>query len=291
MNNKLLQKNCILLLFLISSFSIRAQSFSVSGKVTDDSSKALEGATVLEKGTKNSTVTREDGSFQLNVSSGRAKLAISFVGHEPLEISVDNKTQLSVLLKSANENLQDVVVIGYGTVKRKDVTGAVSGINQKDIISRPVTTALEAMQGKVAGVDITSNERPGTLGNITIRGVRSLTASNSPLFVVDGIPLTTGSIDNINPYDIEAIDVLKDASATAIYGSRGANGVVIVTTKTGKRGKTVLSVNSAVTFQTLHDGNVGMNSSEYIDYRRWAYYYSNPASFPRGDQPTIANDK
>lgn len=293
MNNKLLKTNCILFLFLflISSFSIKAQSFSVSGKVTDDSSKALEGATVLEKGTKNSTVTRQDGAFQLNVSSGKAKLAVSFVGHEPLDIAVDNKTQLSLVLKSINENLSDVVVIGYGTVKKKDVTGAVSGINQQDIKSRPVATALEAMQGKVAGVDITSNERPGTLGDITIRGVRSLTASNSPLFVVDGIPLTTGTIDNINPNDIESIDILKDASATAIYGSRGANGVVIVTTKSGKRGKTVLSVNSAVTFQTLHDLNIGMNSAQYIDFRRWAYYYSNPASFPRGDQPTVANDK
>lgn len=291
MNNKLLQKNCLLLLFLISSFSIKAQSFSVSGKVADDSSKALEGATVLEKGTKNSTVTRQGGTFQLNVSSGKAKLAISFVGHEPLEIAVDNKTQLSVLLKSINESLSDVVVIGYATVKKKDVTGAVSGINQQDIKSRPVTTALEAMQGKVAGVDITSNERPGVVGNITIRGVRSLTASNSPLFVVDGIPLTTGTIDNINPNDIESIDILKDASATAIYGSRGANGVVIVTTKTGKNGRTVLSLNSAVTFQTIQDANVGMNSAQYIDFRRWAYYYSNPGSFPRGDQPTIANDR
>jgi len=198
---------------------------------------------------------------------------------------------MSVTLKTSNENLSDVVVIGYATVKRKDVTGAVAGINQQDIKSRPVTTALEALQGKVAGVDITSSTRPGVLGDITIRGVRSIAASSTPLFVVDGIPLTTGSIDNINPYDIESIDVLKDASATAIYGSRGANGVVIVTTKTGKSGKTVLNVNSSVTFEKLHDGNVGMNSAQYIDFRRWAYYYSNPTSFPRGDQPTVANDK
>ncbi len=291
MKKKFLRENCILLFFLISSFSIKAQSFPVSGKVVDDSSKALEGATVLEKGTKNSTLTSLGGTFQINVSSGKAKLLISFVGHEPLEIAVDNKKQLSVLLKSVNENLSDVVVIGYATVKKKDVTGAVSGINQQDIKSRPVTTALEAMQGKVAGVDITSSERPGTLGDITIRGVRSLTASNSPLFVVDGIALSTGTIDNINPNDIESIDILKDASATAIYGSRGANGVVIITTKTGKNGKTVLSLNSSVTVQKLHDGNVGMNAGQYIDFRRWAYYYSNPASFPRGDQPTIANDK
>lgn len=291
MNKKLLRKNCILLLFLLSFFSSKAQNFPVSGKVTDENGAPLEGATVLEKGTKNSTLTKQGGTFQLHVSSGKSKLVISYVGHDEQEIAVGNKASLSVSLKNVNQSLNDVVVIGYATVKKKDVTGAVAGINQQDIKSRPVTTALEAMQGKVAGVDITSNERPGQMGEITIRGVRSLTASNTPLFVVDGIPLTTGSIDNINPYDIESIDVLKDASATAIFGSRGANGVVIVTTKTGKSGKTTLNLNSAVTFETLHDGNIAMNSAEYIDFRRWAYYYSNPASFPRGDQPTVANDK
>lgn len=297
MNNKLLQKNCLLLLFLISSFSIKAQNFSVSGKVADDSSKALEGASVLEKGTKNSTVTRQGGTFQLNVSSGKAKLAISFVGHEPLEIAVDNKTQLSVLLKSINESLSDVVVIGYGTVKRKDVTGAVVGINQNEIKSRPVSDALQAMQGKVAGVDISSNERPGTVGNINIRGVRSLTASNSPLFVVDGIPLITGGIENINPLDIESIDVLKDASATAIYGSRGANGVVIVTTKQGKNGKITLNLNSSFKFENLVDNEDMFNAADFITFRRWAYYYAGLntttgiSSYPRGDQPNIANDR
>ena len=291
MNQKLLRKKLILLLFLVSFLSGNAQNFSVSGKVTDENGTPLEGATVLEKGTKNSTFTKQGGLFQLNVSSGKAKLIISFVGQEEQEIVVNNLANLSVSLKSANQNLSDIVVIGYATVKRKDVTGAVAGINTADIKSRPVTTALEAMQGKIAGVDITSSTRPGVLGDITIRGVRSLTASNTPLFVVDNIPLSTGTIDNIDPNDIESIDVLKDASATAIYGSRGANGVVIVTTKTGKNGKLVLSLTSSATFEKLHDGEVMMNSAQYIDFRRWAYYYSNPTSFPRGDQPTVANDK
>ncbi|MDB5247737.1 MAG: TonB-dependent receptor [Segetibacter sp.] len=297
MNNNLLKKNCILLLFLLFSLSIKAQSFSVSGKVTGDSNNALYGATVLEKGTKNSTVTGEDGSFQLNVSSAKAKLTISFIGHEQLEVAVDNKTQLPVQLKSANENLQDVVVIGYGSVKRKDVTGAVAGINQKDIRSRPVTNALEAMQGKVAGVDITSSERPGTLGNITIRGVRSLTASNSPLFVVDGIPLITGGIESINPNDIETIDILKDASATAIYGSRGANGVIIITTKQGKNGRVTLNFNSSVRLENIVDNQEMFSAGDYITFRRWAYYYAGLnnstgiSSNPRGDQPTLATDR
>jgi len=292
MTKKLPRRNFILLfLLLMSFFSSNAQNFTVTGKVTDASGAPMEGATVLEKGTKNSTMTRQGGIFQLNLASGKARLVISFVGHEAQEVAVDNNANLSVSLKSTNDALSDIVVIGYAAVKRTDVTGSVAGIGQQDIKSRPVVTALDAMQGKIAGVDITSNTRPGVLGDITIRGVRSLTASNTPLFVVDNIPLSTGTIDNIDPNDIESIDVLKDASATAIYGSRGANGVVIITTKKGKEGKMVLSLTSSATFEKLHDGDIMMNSSQYIDFRRWAYYYSNPSSFPRGDQPTIANDK
>ena len=290
MNKKSLRKYfAILLVFLISSFTIHAQSIQVSGKVTDEAGKALEGATVQEKGTKKSTVTNAGGTFQLSVSSTKAKLLISFVGHEPLEITVGAKTQLVLVLKAVNENLTDVVVVGYATVKKKDVTGSVSGINQNDIKSRPVTNALQAMQGKVSGVDITSNERPGQVGSINIRGVRSLTASNTPLFVVDGIPLTTGGIDYINPNDIETIDILKDASATAIYGSRGANGVVIVSTKQGKAGKLQIGLNSSVTMENVHDYSPSMNAAESIDFLRWARYYGGLTTV-RGDQPTRLND-
>ncbi|WP_431217199.1 TonB-dependent receptor plug domain-containing protein [Puia sp. P3] len=222
MTKKLLRGNFILLfLLLMSALSVDAQPFAVAGKVTDASGVPMEGATVVEKGTKNSTLTKQGGVFQLNVSSGKAHLVVSYVGHEAQEIAVDGRTSLSVALKGTNDALSDIVVIGYAAVKRTDVTGSVAGINQQDIKSRPVVTALDAMQGKIAGVDITSNTRPGVLGDITIRGVRSLTASNTPLFVVDNIPLSTGTIDNIDPNDIETIDVLKDASATAIYGSRG----------------------------------------------------------------------
>ena len=166
-------------------------------------------------------------------------------------------------------------MIGYATVTKKDVTGSVAGINQNDIKSRPVTNALQAMQGKVAGVDITSNERPGQVGSTNIRGVRSLTASNSLLYIVDGIPLSTGGIEYLNPNDIESIDVLKDASATAIYGSRGANGVVIVSTKQGKVGKMQLSLNSSFTTESLVDRPPAMTASEsetsrrvLVDYRQ-----------------------
>ena len=297
MNKKLLRENLVLLFLLGSFFSSTAQHFQVNGKVVDENGAPLDGATVLEKGTKNSMLTKEGGTFQLNVSSGNAKLVISYVGREMQEIAVNSRASLIVSLKSSNASLSDVVVIGYGTVKRADVTGAVAGISQKDIRSRPVDNALEAMQGKVAGVDIGSNERPGQLPTINIRGVRSLTASNTPLFVVDGIPIISGGIDNIDPGDIESIDVLKDASATAIYGSRGANGVVIVTSKQGKIGKVVLGLNSSLTLDNLVDDEKMMNAGDYITFRRWGYYYAGlnattgVSTYPRGDQPDIAHDK
>jgi TonB-dependent starch-binding outer membrane protein SusC len=149
----------------------------------------------------------------------------------------------------------------------------------------------------VVGVDISSNERPGTVGAINIRGVRSLSASNSPLFVVDGISLTTGGIDNLNPQDIESNDVLKDASARAIFGSRGANGVIIVTTKQGKSGKVVVNFNHNINYETLQDSREMFNASNYITYRLWPYYYAGlnqttgVSTYPRGDQPVLANDR
>ncbi len=297
MKRKLLRKNLVLLFLVGATFSGIAQNFPITGKVTDETGFPLEGATVLEKGTKNSTFTKEGGVFQLTIASGNARLVISFVGHESREIAVDNLANLSVSLKNSNDNLADIVVVGYGTVKRSDVTGAIAGINQKDIRARPVDNALQAMQGKVAGVDVGSNERPGTLPTINIRGVRSLTASNTPLFVVDGIPIISGNIDNINPGDIATIDILKDASATAIYGSRGANGVVIVTTKQGKNGKAILGLNHSVTLDNIVDNEKMMNASDFISFRRWGYYYAGlnattgVSTYPRGDQPDIAHDK
>ena len=294
MNKKhsVLQSACIALLLILCAHSSYSQNnFKVTGKVTDETGKPVPGATVLVKGTTMGTVTAANGSYSLMAPSGTSSLVITSVGFADLEVAINGKSEVNIAIVNTASALQDVVVIGYATVKRKDVTGAVAGINQEAIRSRPVANALQAMQGKVAGVDITSNERPGQVGSINIRGVRSLTASNSPLFVVDGIPLSTGGIEYINPNDIETIDVLKDASATAIFGSRGANGVVIVTTKQGKAGKLQLSLNSAVTTEKIVDRAPAMTASEAIDFRRWAYYYSNPAVYPRGDNPNINNDK
>jgi TonB-linked SusC/RagA family outer membrane protein len=280
-----------LFLMFLSLFSFSQNNFKVTGKVTNETGKPVLGATVQVKGTAIATATAADGSFSLMAPSGTSTLVITSVGYAELEVAINNKSEVNVSIVNAASSLEDVVVIGYATIKKKDVTGAVAGINQKDIKSRPVANALQAMQGKVAGVDITSNERPGSVGSIIIRGVRSLTASNSPLFVVDGIPLSTGGIEYLNPNDIETIDVLKDASATAIFGSRGANGVVIVTTKQGKAGRIQLNFNSSVTIENIVDRAPAMTASEAIDFRRWAYYYSNPAVYPRGDNPNINNDR
>lgn len=293
MEKKLALWRSVLLISLLqlTIFSFAQNNFPVTGKVTDNTGKPLEGVTIQVKGTTISTETKQDGTFSINAPSGKSVLVFSSIGYSLKEVPIANHNQLNLSMAVADNSMDQVVVIGYGTVKKRDVTGAVAGINEKEIKSRPVTDALQAMQGKVAGVDISSAERPGTVGSITIRGLRSLTASNSPLFVVDGIPLSTGGIEYINPNDIESIDVLKDASATAIYGSRGANGVVIITTKQGRTGKTTLNLNLSTTFETLEDREEMFNAADYITFRRWAYYYKNPAVYPRGDQPTIANDK
>jgi TonB-linked SusC/RagA family outer membrane protein len=284
----------VLLISLISLFAISSMAqnnFPVTGKITDNAGAPLQGVTVQVKGSQIATSTNKDGMFSINAPSGTSVLVFSSVGFTSKEVPIENKSQVELTLVATDATMDQVVVIGYGAVKKRDVTGAVAGIGEKDIKSRPVNDALQAMQGKVAGVDISSTERPGTVATVNIRGVRSLTASNSPLYVVDGIPLMTGGIEYINPNDIESIDVLKDASATAIYGSRGANGVVIVTTKQGKTGKTSLSLNLATTAEKIVNRMEMMNAEEYINFRRWAYYYKNPATNPRGDNPNIAFDR
>lgn len=245
----------------------------VKGKITDENGDIIPGAGIKLKNTSISTVTNEDGTFSINVPTGTENptLVISYIGYAVQEIVIGARTTINVSLKSTVSDLDAVVIVGYNTVKKSDVTGAVVSIGAEEIRSRPVTNALQAIQGKAAGVDITSNERPGQLGSILIRGVRSINASNSPLFVVDGIPLQAGGIEAINPNDIEAIDILKDASATAVFGSRGANGVVLVTTKRGKVGQVKLDYIGTSTFEQLADRNEMMNSGQYIEFRRDAY--------------------
>ena len=282
-------------LFVLFAFAATlcafAQNKTITGLVVDGNGESIIGASVLVKGTTNGIITDIDGKFTLNDVPEAGVIQISYIGYKTQEISAKNKANLKVVLVEDNEMLDEVVVVGYGVQKKSDVTGAMIRVGSEELNSRPVANAFEAMQGKAAGVDIVSNERPGEVGTINVRGVRSLSASNTPLYVVDGIPLMSNSgIETLNPQDIESIDVLKDASATAIYGSRGANGVILVTTKSGKEGKMSLNYSGTVTIENLQDYSEMMNSAEYIDWRRWSYYYLNPSKYPRGDQPTKEND-
>jgi TonB-linked SusC/RagA family outer membrane protein len=267
------------------------QRKSVSGKVSDPSGSSVPGASIVVKGTTNGTITDGDGKYSLSNVPENAILQVSFVGMKMQEVAVEGKTSINVTLEDEAIGIEEVVAIGYGTQKKSDVTGALIRVSEEELQSRPVGNIIQAMQGKAAGVDITSNERPGEKGDVYIRGVRSLTASNSPLYVVDGIPLMSSSgIETMSPSDIESIDILKDASATAIYGSRGANGVILVTTKKGKSGKLTLNYSGTVTIETIQDRTKMMTADEYITWRRWAYYYADPVNNPRGDQPTQAKD-
>lgn len=279
---------CIPLLFL--ALSVHAQKKTVTGTVKDESGLALPGTNILIKDTNSGTQTDADGIFSLSVETGEV-LVFSFTGYKPVELTVDSRTSYDVVLGENAALLDEIVVVGYQTQKKSDVTGAVASVQAEELMTQPVNNAFEALQGKAAGVDITSSQRPGTVGSIRIRGNRSLTASNSPLFVVDGIPLLSESaIETINPRDIESINVLKDASATAIYGSRGANGVVIVTTKQGKSGKFSLNYSGTVTSSEIVDRSPSMSAEEFITFRRWAAYNLDPDTYAHPNTPTQETD-
>ena len=274
-------------LLSVISIGMYAQGKTVSGTVLDQNGESVIGASVVVKGTTNGVITDFDGKFTLNNVPENGTIEISFVGYKTQEIPVAGKNNIQVTLAEDTEVLDEVVVVGYGIQKKSDVTGAMARVGEKELKAMPVRNALEGMQGKTAGVDITSSQRPGEVGGINIRGVRSITADQDPLYVVDGMIIQNGGIENINPSDIEAIDILKDASATAIYGSRGANGVVLVTTKKGKEGKVSLNYSGTVTFETLHDVTEMMSAAEWLDYARLAKY--NMGSYPSAT-PTYEAD-
>ena len=277
------QRLLFLAFAVVCSTAAMAQG-KVSGTVVDQTGEPVIGASVVVKGTTGGTVTDIDGKFTIQNVPQNATLVFSYVGYRTQNVSVSGKSQINVTLEEDKQLLDEVVVVGYGVQRKSDVTGALTRVGEKELNSKPVSNAFEALQGKAAGVDITSSERPGTIGSIMIRGSRSITASGSPLYVVDGVPLQAGGIESLNPRDIESIDILKDASSTAIYGSRGANGVVLVTTKRGQEGK-------VQPFEKIVDKSPAMSASDYITWRRWAYYNLNPSLYTPGDQPTQEQDK
>ena len=241
----------MLLLICFASLNLLAQNKTVSGKVVaNDNDSLLAGVSIRIKGTTTSTLTARDGTFTLNVAPN-AVLVFSSIGYTTQEVSVKNLNTLGIRLLTDQQSLQQVVVIGYGTAKRKDITGAISSVSADQIEKVPVTTAEQALQGRAAGVQIINNDAaPGGNISVLIRGIGSLASGgNNPLYVIDGYP-TTGGVNNINPNDIASIDVLKDASATAIYGIRAANGVVIITTKKGFKNKVQVSLDMYASTQS-----------------------------------------
>ena len=239
-----------------------AQQITVQGIVKDQTGETVIGASVMEKGTTNGTITGIDGDFSLNMSPN-GTLVVSFVGYKTQEVQVKGQKQLQVVLSEDAEMLDEVVVIGYGTMKKSDLTGAVSSIGNKDIKDSPVSNLGQAIQGKISGVQIVDAGKPGDNVSIKIRGLGSINNCD-PLVVIDGVPTDLG-LSSLNMADVERLDVLKDASATAIYGSRGANGVVMITTKRGTEGKGKLAVSANYSFQNATNVPSLLNAAQYAE--------------------------
>ena len=255
----------LLLLFLIFSVGIFAQ-INITGTVVDETGATLIGVTVRLKGTTQGTVTDINGKFGINVSKPTDVLIFSSIGYETIEKTVERNKPMLVTLTDNSKLLNEVVVVGYQDMKRKDITGSVAKANVEDMLKAPVPTFDQALAGRVAGVNVSSSEgSPGNNMNIVIRGINSVTQDNSPLYVIDGFPVEDPKAGaSINPNDIESIDVLKDASATAIYGARGANGVVIITTKKGKTGQLNINYDGSYGLQRITRTIPLMNAYEFV---------------------------
>ena len=257
-------RTALLFTLLLIAGTISAQTVKVN--VTDATGETVIGATVMEKGTTNGAITDLDGNATVKLSGKNNHLVISYVGMKTKTIDVKGKKEIKVVMEDDNTTLNDVVVIGYGTVKKKDLTGSVSSINQKQIANIPVSNVSEAMTGKMAGVNITTTEgSPDADVKIRVRGGGSLSQDNSPLYIVDGFPVS--SISDIAPSEIQSIDVLKDASSTAIYGARGANGVIIITTKDGKEGKTQVNFNGLLGWKKVTKTVKTLSPYDYAYYQ------------------------
>ncbi|SMC67862.1 SusC/RagA family TonB-linked outer membrane protein [Pedobacter africanus] len=279
------------LLFITNTF---AQDKKVSGRVTDENGSPLPGASVSIKNTKTATITDGQGNFTLAIAASAQALTISYLGMEEQQIAIGSRTTFSIMLKPTSNTLSDVIVVGYGTAKKSDLTGAISRIERDDLIKDAPTNVLQALQGKIAGVNVTQNDgAPGAGLSIRVRGSNSFLGDTEPLYVIDGVPFNNSSSGTtpqsigedekqtlnamafLNPSDIESIDILKDASATAIYGSRGANGVVLITTRKGKSGKDKVEFNLTIGQAQVSRKLDVLNPAEYAAYQNLAYLNSN----------------
>ncbi|MBD2755997.1 TonB-dependent receptor [Spirosoma validum] len=276
--------------------NVERAALTVSGKVTSDAGEGLPGVSVVIKGTTTGTVTDVNGNFTLNVSDNNATLVFSFVGFQSKEVVVNNQTTLNVTLATDVQSLSEVVVVGYGTQRRQELTTAVTSVSSKSLERQPVAGFDQALQGQAPGIQVTSpTGAPGAGINVRIRGNNSVSLSNSPLYVIDGVPvlptydreLSVGNqrpnpLNTLNPSDIQSIDVLKDGAAAAIYGLRASNGVVVITTKRGKSGKAQVSFNAYYGIQQLRKKIPLLNS------RQFAQYY-NDAQRAAGQSPSFTN--
>ena len=257
----------VAVLFMGIVVSVHAQSRTITGTVVDDTGSGLPGVTVLVKGTTQGVITDIDGNYSLPVD-GNQTVVFSYIGFETQEVQVGDRTTIEITLIPNIDELEEVVVVGYGAVKKSDVTGAISSVGAKTISEVPAPNVTQALQGRVAGVDLQrTSSRPGAGMRIRVRGSRSLggDSANEPLVVLDGIPYL-GGLNSINQGDIKSIDILKDASATAIYGSRGSNGVIIITTKRGRAGESRVSYSGYHGISSVLDNYEVFNGDEYRDF-------------------------
>ena len=294
-----LRRLFLLTMFAVSSIVTMAQAQKVSGTVTDRTGLPVIGATIMEKGTQNAAVTDLNGQFSLQIQKG-ASIVVSYLGFKQQEVKPTN-APMSIVLEEESNGLDEVVVIGYGTSRRKDITGSVASVNAEKLNSVSSTSVSQMLQGRITGMAATqSSAQPGAGISVNIRGAASPNGSNAPLYVVDGVPLQTNSsstpgittpgydymagvdrdpLNTINPNDIESIDVLKDASAAAIYGASAANGVVLITTKNGKSGKPKVEYRSAFTAQLMKDYPEVLNARQFREQANfWTkeyYLYNN----------------
>lgn len=256
-------KTFISIIFLLTFQFLCAQSTLITGKIVGSTGEALQGVSVQIKGTAKGTSTDNNGIFSLSVPNPNSTLIITSLGYDGLEVSTEGKTNIPVTLVTSTKQLDQVVVVGYGTQRRRDLTGSVASVTGSELAKQPVVTPTQALQGKVAGVQIISSGQPNSLPTVRIRGTGSMLGGANPLYVVDGV--ITDDIRNINSADIVSLDVLKDASATAIYGMRAANGVLIITTKKGRVGKLIVS----------YDGSAGIKEASHLVNMAGAQQYAN----------------
>lgn len=277
----------LLLLTLSSHFTFSQNQLNVSGKVTDGQGEPLPGASIIISGTQIGTTTDFDGNFELGNVSSDAVLTISYIGFFTQQININGRSTITVQLLEDSNDLDEVVVIGYQSVKRSDIVGSVAVVDTEEMLKAPASNVGQMLQGRASGVTVTSTGAPGASSSIKIRGLNSFSGQDSPLYVVDGMLINSLGAD-FNPNDIESIQVLKDAASTALYGSRGMNGVIVVTTKKGKEGPLKISYDFYHGFQTIQKKLALTNASQFIAINNLAY--QNNGNEPQGLRTGVDTD-